>query len=33
VLHGVKARALGEHPAGEDALDLAVELDFVHFDE
>jgi len=33
VLHGVKAGALGEHPAVEVALDLAVELDFVHFDE
>jgi hypothetical protein len=33
VLHGVKAGTVGEHPAGKDALDLAVELDLVNFDE
>jgi hypothetical protein len=33
MLDGVKAGALGEHPAGEDALDLAGELDLVHFHE
>jgi hypothetical protein len=33
VLHGVKAWALGEHPTGKDALDLSVELDFVHLGE
>lgn len=33
MLHGVKAGAVGEHPAGEDALHLAGELDLVHFDE
>jgi hypothetical protein len=29
----VKPGALGEHPAGEDPLLLARELDLVHFDE
>jgi hypothetical protein len=33
VLHGVKARALGEHPAGKDPLHLARELHLVHLDE
>jgi hypothetical protein len=33
MLHGVKPGALGEHPAGEDALLLARELDLVHLDE
>jgi hypothetical protein len=33
VLHGVKPRAIGEHPAGEDPLDIAVQLDLVHLDE
>jgi hypothetical protein len=33
VLHGVKAWAFGEHPAGEDALDFARELDLVHLHE
>jgi hypothetical protein len=33
VLDGVKAGALGEHPAGEDALLLAGQLGLVHFDE
>jgi hypothetical protein len=33
VLNGVKARTVGEHPAGEDALDVAVELDLVDLDE
>ena len=33
MLHGVKAGTVGKHPAGEDALDLSVELDFVHLDE
>jgi hypothetical protein len=33
VLHGVKTRAVGEHPAGEDALDFAVELDLVNLDK
>jgi hypothetical protein len=33
VLHGVKAGTVGEHPAGEDALDLTVELDLVDLDE
>ena len=33
VLHGVKAGAVGEHPAGKDALDLSVELDLVNLDE
>jgi hypothetical protein len=29
----VKARAFGEHPAGEDALDLARELDLIDLHE
>jgi hypothetical protein len=29
----VKSRAFGEHPAGEDTLDLARELDLIHLDE
>jgi hypothetical protein len=33
VLHGVKAGAIGEHPAGKDALDLSGELDLVNLDE
>jgi hypothetical protein len=33
VLHGVKAGALGEHPAGEDAVLLARELDLVDLHE
>ena len=33
MLHGVKAGTVGEHPAGEDALDLSVELDLVDLDE
>jgi len=33
VLDGVKAGALGEHPAGEDALHLARELHLVDLDE
>jgi hypothetical protein len=33
VLHGVKAGAFGEHPAGEDALDVAVELDLINLHE
>jgi hypothetical protein len=33
VLHGVKAWAVGEHPAGKDALDLSGELDLVDLDE
>ncbi|CAI2935061.1 protein of unknown function [Aminobacter niigataensis] len=33
MLDGVQARAFGEHPAGEDAPDLAVERDLVDFDE
>jgi hypothetical protein len=33
MLHGVKAGALGEHPAREDPLLLAVELHLVHLDE
>jgi len=33
VLHGVKAGALGEHPAGEDALHLAGELHLVDLNE
>jgi hypothetical protein len=33
VLDRVKPRALAEHPAGEDALDLAVELDLIYLDE
>jgi hypothetical protein len=33
MLHGVKAGTVGEHPAGEDALDLSVELDLVNLDE
>ena len=33
MLDGVKARALGEHPAGEDTLHLARQLHLVHLDE
>ena len=33
MLHGVKAGAIGEHPAGKDALDLSGELDLVNLDE
>jgi hypothetical protein len=33
VLNGVKARALGEHPAGEDPLDLTRQLGLVDLDE
>jgi hypothetical protein len=33
VLNGVKAGAVGKHPAGEDALDLAVERYLVNLDE
>jgi hypothetical protein len=33
VLHGVKTRALGEHPAGKDPLDLARQLGLVDLDE
>ena len=33
MLHGVKAGAVGEHPTGEDPLDVAVELDLVDLDE
>jgi hypothetical protein len=33
VLHGVKAGAIGEHPAGKDALDLSSKLDLVNLDE
>jgi hypothetical protein len=33
VLDGVKAGALGEHPAGEDALHFAGEFHLVDFDE
>ena len=33
MLHGVKSRALGEHPAGEDALDVACEFDFIYLHE
>lgn len=33
MLHGVKAGAIGEHPAGEDTLDLSGELDLVNLDE
>jgi hypothetical protein len=33
VLHGVKAGTFGEHPPGEDALDLARELGLVDLDE
>jgi hypothetical protein len=33
VLDRVKAGALGEHPAGENALHLAIELDLVDLDE
>jgi len=33
VLDGVKAGALGEHPAGKDALHVAGELDLIDFDE
>ncbi len=33
MLDGVKARAFGEHPACEDPLHIAVELDLVDLDE
>jgi hypothetical protein len=33
VLHGVKAGAFGEHPAGEDALNVTVELNLVDLHE
>jgi hypothetical protein len=33
MLHGVKAGAIGEHPAGKDALDISVEPDLVNLDE
>jgi hypothetical protein len=33
MLDGVKPRALGEHPPGEDAVLLARQRDLVHFDE
>jgi hypothetical protein len=33
VLHGVEPRAFGEHPAGEDALNLAGELGLIDLDE
>jgi len=33
MLDGVQARARGEHPAGEDALDLALERHLVDVDE
>jgi len=33
VLDRVKAGALGEHPAGEDPLHLARQLDLVDLDE
>jgi hypothetical protein len=33
MLHGMKPRALGEHPPGEDAVLLAGERDLIHFDE
>jgi hypothetical protein len=33
VFDGVKSRALGEHPTGEDALHLAGELHLVDLDE
>jgi hypothetical protein len=33
VLHGVKARTLGEHPASEDSLDLSRQLHLVNLDE
>jgi hypothetical protein len=33
VLDGVEAGAFGEHPAGEDAPDLAVERDLIDLDE
>jgi hypothetical protein len=33
VLHGVKPRALGEHPAGENPLHLALEIDLVDLNE
>jgi len=33
MLHGVKPGAVGEHPTGKDALNVAVELDLVHLDE
>ena len=33
MLDGVKAGAFGEHPAGEDALNLAAQLDLIDLDE
>jgi hypothetical protein len=33
MLHGVKAGTFGEHPTGEDPLDVAVEFDLIHLDE
>jgi hypothetical protein len=33
MLDRVKARALGEHPAGKDPLDLARQLGLVDLDE
>jgi hypothetical protein len=33
VFDGVKSRAFGEHPTGEDALHLAGELHLVDLDE
>jgi hypothetical protein len=33
MLDGVKARAFGKHPAGEDTLHVAVELDLVNLDK
>jgi hypothetical protein len=33
MLDGVKARALGEHPAREDPMLLAREFDLVHLHE
>jgi hypothetical protein len=31
VLDGVKSRALGEHPSGENPLHLARKLNLIHF--
>jgi hypothetical protein len=33
VLHGVKPRAFGKHPAGENPLHLSSKLDLVHLDK
>ena len=33
MLDRVQARARGKHPAAEDALDLALQRQLVHFDE